>query len=250
MDSLSTSRRELLTGLALSAAGAPVAARPASRVKAIAFDAFVLFDPATITRRATDILGDKANALVASASAKLFAYTWLYTSASRYVGFETLARDALRFAAAQTRLTLSSEQLDQLVAGYSALEMWPDVPAALEELRHRGVRLALLSNLPARALDSSLHTNGIGHLIHHILSTDRVRNYKPAPQANAMATSTFGVGRKYLGESAKASLEAEWADWFGYRTAWVNRMHLPPEQPHVAPHIVSGGMEGVRALVG
>lgn len=248
MDLLPTSRRELLAGLTIGAAGVSVASPPTS-VKAIAFDAFVLFDTGTITRRAAEFVGVEANALVAAASAKLFAYTWLYTSASRYIGFESLARDAFKFAAAQNRSSLSDAELDYLASGYAALEIWPDVALALDELRRRGVRLSLLSNLSGRALDLSLSKNGIAHQFDHVLSTDRVRKFKPAPESYAMAISTFRLPREAIGFAASASWDAAGATWFGYRSAWVNRMHAPVEVAHAMPDVISSGIEGVLALV-
>jgi 2-haloacid dehalogenase len=246
---LPTSRRQLLTGLAVGLAGTTLAARPAIPLKAIAFDAFVLFDAATIVTRATEIVGDKASSLVAAASAKLFAYTWLYTSASRYAGFETLARDAFAFAAGANDLELSDRELDHLIEAYSTLAVFPDVPPALETLQRRGLRMAMLSNLPRQALDSSLRAGGIERYFQQVLSTDRVKKYKPAPEAYAMATSALGLGRESIGFAASAGWDAAGATWFGFPTVWVNRSHASAEPAHTPPQIVSNGIEGVLTLV-
>lgn len=243
-----SSRREILTALALGGAAAASSAKARAPIKAIAFDAFVLFNPGMIARRAAEIVGDEANGLIAAASAKLFAYTWLYTSASQYAGFEALARDAFSFAAQTTRVSLSDSELDHLVAGYSALDVWTDVPPALEELRRRGFRLVLLSNLPQSALGSSLRQNGIAHQFAHVLSTDRVKKFKPAPEAYAMAISSLRLRRDEIGFAAFAGWDAAGATWFGYRTAWINRSRALPEQAHARPAIVSDGMDGVLAL--
>lgn len=241
------SRREVLTALAVTAA-LPLRARPPLSVSAIAFDAFVLFNASAIIRRARDVVGDDATALVASASAKLFPYTWLYTSAGHYAGFEKLARDAFEAAALATGRALRSSQLDHIVSGYSALEPWPDVAGALDKLRGNGIRLAILSNLPRRALESGLTLGGIDGHFEHVLSTDEVGAFKPAPAAYALVASRLRLGVRSIGFAASAGWDAAGATWFGYPAVWVNRSHAPAETAHATPDIVTAGMEGVLSL--
>jgi 2-haloacid dehalogenase len=243
----SASRRDVLAAIAVSAA-VPVLARPPARLSAIAFDAFVLFSTSAIVRRAEVVLGEKATAFVASASARLFAYTWLYTSAGRYAGFETLARDAFEAAASALGSELGSSELEHIVSAYSSLDPWPDVAGALDALRDNGIRLAILSNLPRRALQSSLVASGIDRHFEQVLSTDEVGRFKPAPQAYALASSRLQARAASIGFAASAGWDASGATWFGYPTAWVNRTRVPAEAAHATPDIISAGMEGVLRL--
>ena len=242
-----TSRREVLAAIAASAA-VPLRAQPSDRIAAIAFDAFVLFSTSTIVSRSKEILGDDTAAFLASASAKLFAYTWLYTSAGQYAGFEKLARDAFEAAASAMGRELRQSDLDHIVGGYSALEPWLDVPGALDALRQTGVRLAILSNLPRRALQSSLVGGGIDRYFEHVLSTDEVGRFKPAPAAYALAAARLRLKATSIGFAASAGWDASGATWFGYRTVWVNRGHSMAEAAHQMPDVVSAGMEGVLRL--
>lgn len=241
------SRREVLSALAATAA-VPVTASTPIGVRAVAFDAFVLFNTSAIVRRAQDIVGDNAAALVASASAKLFPYTWLYTSAGRYAGFEKLARDAFHAAALATGPALRSFELAHIVNGYSALEPWPDVADGLDELRESGIRLAILSNLPRRALESGLTLSGLSGQFEHVLSTDEVEAFKPARAAYALATSRLQLSPRSIGFAASAGWDAAGATWFGYPTVWVNRSHAPAEAAHALPDVVTPGMEGVLRI--
>ena len=95
------------------------------------------------------------------------------------------ARDAFALAAGANDLELSDRELDHLIEAYSTLAVFPDVPPALETLQRRGLRMAMLSNLPRQALDSSLRAGGIERYFQQVLSTDRVKKYKPAPEAYA-----------------------------------------------------------------
>lgn len=247
---MSTTRRELLGALALGTVAAPLIARPSPAIRAIAFDAFVLFNPKPVLDRARELVAEKAVQFAATASAKLFAYTWLYTSASRYDGFAPLARDAFQYAGAVQGLELTRADLDSLVACYSALPLWPDVTAAIGQLRNDRIRLAMLSNLPREMLLSNLRGGGIEHHFEAILSTDEVRRFKPAPEAYALGMRALGLARGQIGFAASAGWDASGATWFGYRTAWVNRDNSRPEEAHTAAEVVSGGIEGVLRLAG
>ena len=225
-----------------------MAARPPERVSAIAFDAFVLFSTSEIARRSQEVFGDKASAFVASASARLFAYTWLYTSAGRYAGFEDLAHDAFEATAAGMGRKLRRSELAHIVGGYSALDPWPDVATTLDALRRHQIRLAILSNLPRQALESSLVKSRINHHFEHVLSTDEVRRFKPAPKAYALAPNRLRLRVASIVFAASAGWDASGAAWFGYPTVWVNRASASAEAAHASPDIVSAGIEGVLEL--
>lgn len=259
MKQLRKSRRDVLSTILFAFAagglGTPAAAmalasrsRTPRRIRAIAFDAFVLFSPRPIMLRAREIAGDKADALVAAASAKLFSYTWFYTSAGHYAGFDQLARFAFQSAAESLGLTPTSAELDRLVAGYAGLDLWPDVRVALQALRTDGVRLAMLSNLSEHALRANLRAGGVDDLFEFVLSTDQARQFKPSPLAYDLAVRAFRLPAQEIGFAASASWDASGATWFGFPTVWVNRNHLSADEAHAAPMFASSGMEGVLKL--
>jgi len=246
---LSPTRRQLLALIA-SAASGPLRAGPRARVRAVAFDAFVLFSPQVVIRSAREVAGDKGDALFTAASAKLFGYTWYYTSAKRYAEFDKLAADAFASAGQGLGVALGSGDVDRMVEAYSRLELWPDVPAALQALRRRGVRLAMLSNLSGQALKANLRAGEIEEHFEFVLSTDQAQQYKPSPKAYDLAVRAFRIPRNEIGFAASASWDASGATWFGFPTAWVNRNGLPAEMAHVAPAIISREISGVLQLAG
>jgi 2-haloacid dehalogenase len=147
-------------------------------------------------------------------------------------------------------LRLDPASLDHLVEGYSQLTTWPDVGPALERLRQTGIRLAVLSNLPEAALRANLEKGGIHRHFDFVLSTDRVRQYKPAPRAYQLGTDAFHISRGSIGFAASASWDASGATWFGYPTAWINRTGALRDPAHAEASIVSGDMTGVLRLAG
>jgi 2-haloacid dehalogenase len=248
----SLSRRDAIGALALGAAILPSAARaaPTTFVDAIAFDVFPIFDPRPVGALAKRLFPDRGEALAQQWNAKLFGYAWLYTSAGQYAGFDALADASLRYTAEALHLTLSDRDRSALVAAYAELDLWPDVRPALMKLRAAGVRLAFLSNLSEETLRANMARGGISALFEQVLSTDRVRQFKPARAAYAMALDAFGLPKSRIGFAAFGGWDAAGAAWFGYRTAWVNRLGVPREPIEPGPAIVAPGMEAVLALAG
>ena len=242
-------RRAVVAGIAATVA-LPARAGTVSPLRAIAFDAFPIFDPRGIAALARERLGEKGDSLVTAWSAKLFGYGWLETAASRYTNFTTLADAALRFSAEAMGLALDDATRHALVDRYDALDLWPDVKPALARLRAAGLRLVFLSNLTEATLRANIARNGIGDLFEAVLSTDRVRAFKPAPRAYHMAMDVLHLPREAIGFAAFGGWDAIGATWFGYRTAWVNRAGAPAEPLDAKPAFASRGMEGVLALAG
>ena len=247
-DQVRPTRRQLLVGTAAAAAAGRLAAKPSGAVGAVAFDAFVLFDPIAIRERALPLAGAKTPAFLAAAASRLFAYTWFYTSAGRYRGFEELAGDAFQFAAATNGISMSGADVRELTAAYSDLRLWPDVADGIERLRSAGRRLIVLSNMPEQAIAANLSRGGIGAAFEHLLSTDRVNRYKPAPEAYRLGTATLGLPAERIAFAASAGWDAAGATWFGYPSVWVNRTGVPAEKANIPPRLVSSGMEGVLRL--
>lgn len=253
---LLTRRTTVLATLAgLSAAVLPEVSRAASatglpRIRALAFDGFTIFDPRQVTRTVTAMVPQGGAALAAVWNNKLFALSWLETSAGRYSGFAVLADAALAQSAQSMGIELSPAQRTELVQTYRQLPAWPDAAAGLEQLRNAGIRLAFLSNLGADMLTDNLERNGLRALMDPPLSTDRVRAFKPAAKAYAMAPAHFGLAREEIGFVAFGGWDALGAKWFGYRTAWLNRLGVAQEPLDPAPDVVAPNFSGALQLAG
>jgi 2-haloacid dehalogenase len=232
-------------GFVISAAGALAAAawRSAS-IKAIAFDAFPIFDPRSVFARADatypgDGLSDEWRT-------RQFEYTWLRVAARHYVDFWHVTEDALVFAANRLKLKLSPESRATLMNEFLRLSVWPDVIPALESIKRSGVRLALLSNLTPRMLAANIANAGLHGIFEQVLSTDRVRSYKPDPRAYQIGVDALKLKRQEILFVAFAGWDAAGAKLFGYPTFWVNRQKLPREEMGVSP---DGSGETLRDLV-
>lgn len=242
-----------LTGMVAGLAGLPALGESEKRpppIRAIAFDGFPIFDPRSIEAVARSRLGDRGDLLARAWTQKLFGYTWLATAAGQYRSFLDLADMSLRYTAEAAGIVLNETDRQAMVEQYGQLDVWPDVVPALRRLRAAGIRLAFLSNLSEATLAANLALNGIADLFEPSLSTDRVKRFKPAPEAYAMALDAFGLPREQIGFAAFGGWDAVGATWFGYQTVWVNRFGLPQETIAPPPFATSRDMTGVLALAG
>ena len=143
------------------ASTAPVLATARPKIKAIAFDAFPVFDPRPIFALAETLFPGRGSELSNAWRTRQFEYTWLRSISQHYVDFWTVTEDALVFAANMLKLDMNPEQRKQLMGAYLELKAWPDVLPALIALKDTGIRLALLSNFTSQMLDHSIKNAGL-----------------------------------------------------------------------------------------
>src|SRR5690349_20273360 len=238
---MSIDRREFIrrtaAGALASAAVPHIATRSAAlpRYRAVAFDAFPIFDPRPVFALAETLFPGKGAELSSVWRARQFEYQWLRALGGRYSDFLHTTEEALVFAARQQQLDLTPEKRTRLMDAYGKLTAWPDVAPTLHALQDAGIRLALLSNMTEAMLHAGIENAGLGGMFDHVLSTDRLRTYKPDPRAYQMGVDTFKLRRDEIVFAAFAGWDAAGAKWFGYPTVWVNRAGSPPEQLGIAP---------------
>lgn len=198
-----------------------------ARIKAIAFDAFPIFDPRPVFSLVKTTFPD--NPFFGSKwFSKIFAYTWLRTNGNRYADFHTVIGQALEFTAQDQKVSMTSDQRDQLMSIWLSLKTWPDVADALDKFDRLGIRIAFLSNFSEQMLRANARNGGIEDRFEY-LSTDRARVFKPDPRAYQLGLDHFGLSKQNVAFCAFAAWDAAGASWFGYPTVWVNRLKFAPE---------------------
>jgi 2-haloacid dehalogenase len=238
---MALARREFLTlaagGAAASVWSAPQPARAETPppFRAVAFDAFPIFDPRPVFGLAETLFPGKGTALSETWRTRQFEYQWLRALSGHYADFWNTTEDALVFAAKLLRLELSPPKRAQLMQAYLKLPTWPDVPAALRALQAARLRLAFLSNMTATMLEAGITHAGLTGVFEHVLSADQIRTYKPDPRTYQLAIDALHLKREEILFVAFAGWDAAGAKAFGYPTFWVNRLHLPGEELGVAP---------------
>ncbi|MEZ5533448.1 MAG: haloacid dehalogenase type II [Steroidobacteraceae bacterium] len=244
---------EMAAGLAVTGSlGSALEAQaaPQPRFKAIAFDAFPIFDPRPVFRLAETLFPGKGEALGNAWRTRQFEYQWLRALSGHYADFTTTTESALVFAAKSLRLELTRDKRVQLMQAYLELKAWPEVPSALGALKEAGLRLAFLSNMTRAMLNSCINSAGLNGVFDHVLSTDQIRTYKPDPRAYQMAVDAFRLPRDEIVFAAFAGWDACGAKWYGYPTFWVNRLSVPLEELAVTPDAVGKDLTALVSFAG
>jgi 2-haloacid dehalogenase len=226
-------RRDLFLGAAgiLASCSAPDRSlrKVPSSVRAVAFDAFVLFDPRPFASALEAAFPGRGAAVWAGFRSRLFDYGWLRALGGRYEDFWRVSEDALDAALEAENLTVTAAARASLLERWDSLPPWPDAVRGVRELSRRGLRLAVLSNWSPRMLERALARSGLKDAV-RALSTDEARTYKPAPAAYALGPIAFGLDRREILFVAFAGWDAAGAAWFGFPTAWMNRAGAPRDR--------------------
>jgi 2-haloacid dehalogenase len=233
------------TGVTSTAANAQTR-RP---IRAVLFDAFPLFDPRPVLAVAERVDPEKGAMLVQAWRTRQFEYQWLRALGDRYVDFWQATEDSLAFAARQVGLALTTEKQKQLMAPYADLAVWPDVAETLPMIERLGVKLGMLSNLTGSMLESGLAKAKLRSLFAHVLSTDRVRSYKPARPAYQLGMDTLGLERSEILFVAFAGWDVAGAVWFGYPTYWLNRLGSVTEELDATPLGTGTNLQSLLAFL-
>ena len=245
-------RRNLLLGVAALGSARSIGAGRAQTgpsFKAIAFDGFPIIDPRPVAARAEEAFPGRGAALMHAWRTRQFEYTWLRTLSRRYADFWQVTQEALVVSARATGLDLDDKTRDRLMQTFLELKVWPDVEAALRQLKGRGVRMAFLANPTEQMLQAPIGNSGLDGLLEPPLSVDRVQAYKPDPRAYQMGLDAFGLRREEIVFAASASWDAAGAKAFGYPSFWVNREKLPVERLGVEPDGIGNGMADLVKFV-
>ena len=92
----------------------------------------------------------------------------------------------------RVRDALPLDDLEAAMIAALRFRPYPEVPAALEDLRRRGLRLVVVSNWDV-SLHDQLAQDGLGRLVHGIVSSAELGAAKPAPAAFTHALTLAGV---------------------------------------------------------
>jgi 2-haloacid dehalogenase len=156
----------------------------------------------------------------------------------------TLAR-----LAEQQGRPLPLEESDALARSLPSWPAFPEAPAALEDARGRGWKLAILSNTDRDFIEASLRRIGVPFELAIVAS--ELGSYKPARvhwDAFFERTGAPREGHVHVGASLFHDVAPAAA--LGLRTIWVNRLGQEPEpQPDVELHTLDGLADALDSLV-
>jgi 2-haloalkanoic acid dehalogenase type II len=202
----------------------------------VVFDAYcTLFDVTSAARRVADdprgaALAEAWPRLAADWRTKQLQYTWLRTVAGAHADFAAVTADALDWALEAAGLAGDAGLRARLLAGFRALDPFPEASAALAALRAAGHPLAILSNGSPDMLAETVAAAGLDGVFDALLSVEAVGAYKPARAVYDLASAHFGAPPGAIVFVSSNAWDAACAAGFGFRAVWANRRGEPAER--------------------
>jgi 2-haloacid dehalogenase len=206
-----------------------------SGIKACVFDAYgTLFDFNTAAAGARDELGADWQKLSDLWRLKQLQYTWLRGLAGHHAEFWQVTGDALDYAMAQLGIERPGlrERLMQL---YLRLGTFPEVPAMLNQLKQRGIKLAILSNGSPAMLAAVVGNSALDDAFDAVLSVEEVGVFKPHPSVYGLAAQRLDLEPQDICFLSSNGWDACSAKAYGFRVLWCNRYGQPPERIPATP---------------
>jgi 2-haloacid dehalogenase len=206
-------------------------------IKACVFDAYgTLFDVHSAVGKHRARLGDVADQVSAVWRTKQLEYTWLRSLMGRHADFWQVTREALEFAF-EMHAVKDSELNADLMEAYLQLTCYPEVPAALAELKERGFQIAILSNGTPAMLEAAVKNSRLEEVIPQIFSVETAGVFKPDPRVYQIAVDEMSLKPEEIVFQSSNAWDAAGAAAFGLKVAWINRFGQSPERLPGKPQV-------------
>lgn len=173
------------------------------------------------------------------------------TAAGHFEPFADVLDGALEQTLGEFGLRASAGSRRALIRRFGDLPARPDAEEAFETALDAGMRIMALSNGSAASIRSQLRGAGLLELVHHVVSAEEVKRFKPQPEVYQHAAR---VARRRPARMALVSVhpwDIQGAGAVGWTTAFVTAERPFPrvmQAPHIAERTLSGAVEALAAL--
>jgi 2-haloacid dehalogenase len=154
----------------------------------------------------------------------------------RHADFWQVTREALEFAF-EMHAVKDSELSADLMEAYLQLTCYPEVPAALAELKERGFQIAILSNGTPAMLEAAVKNSRLEEVIPQIFSVETAGVFKPDPRVYQIAVDEMSLKPEEIVFQSSNAWDAAGAAAFGLKVAWINRFGQSPERLPGKPQV-------------
>jgi len=212
---------------------------------AYVFDAYgTLFDVHSAVRRHAEAVGPDGQLLSEIWRAKQLEYSWTRALMGQWRDFWALTEEALDYSF--ERIPSADKSLKpQLLAAYSQLDCYPEVPAVLKALKAGGARVGILSNGSVKMLDSAVRNAALDTVIDDVFSVDELQTFKTDPAVYDMVTTAYRLYPGAVSFQSSNRWDVAGAAKFGFRTVWINRAKMPDEYRDLSPSLILPDLNGV-----
>ncbi len=171
------------------------------------------------------------------------------TAAGGWAEFSRIAEASLKVMEERYDHKFSWLRRRRILASMRRLPPYPDVLPGLEELKADGFRLAVLTNSSVKTAEEALGRAGALALFDEILSADRVKRLKPAPEPYRMAAKRLGIKPGKMLFVAAHAWDVRGAARAGCRTCFVRRPGQVLDELTPRPTLVVSDLRELAAVL-
>jgi 2-haloacid dehalogenase len=150
--------------------------------------------------------------------------------------YREIGHRAVSYVMDRCGIAYTQDEARRLVSEIEKLKPFPDVVAALERLRRKGYKLAILSNGDRDMLEAG--APHIGFRFDHVISVQEAGYFKPHWKTYAKAAEIIAEDRSSILFVANHAFDCIGAKSYGMRTAFIDRRKRPFGQTPHRPDLV------------
>ena len=192
-------------------------------IKAIIFDAYgTLFDVNSAAEKCKAKIGiNKWDIFSNYWRTTQLEYTWLRTLMNRHEDFWKITEDSLDKSMAVFDIDplMRSELLDL----YKVLSTFPEVNDALNKLKEKNYKLAILSNGTPALLNQLVKSNNLENIFNDIFSIEEVKVYKPHSNVYNIPLKKYKIKKEEVAYLSANTFDVSASGNYGFNPVWVNR---------------------------
>jgi len=205
-----------------------------------------LVDPLYASLFLAPLVGQYAETLADLWRTKQLEYSYRRAMMKRYENFDVVTRQALVFAAESLSITLSDEELAEILEKYQNLPAYTDVVSGLRTLKGTGYTLVAFSNNVETTLRKILRGAGLLPLFDGIVSVDELKTFKSDPRVYLHFASRLGGSISDTWLVSANTFDVIGAKSAGLKATWIKRTANSVFDPwNIQPDFISQDLKGL-----
>ena len=191
-------------------------------IKAIIFDAYgTLFDVNSAAEKCKDKIGKKWESFSNYWRTTQLEYTWLRNLMGRHKDFWQITEDSLDKS--MKVFEIDSSMKSDLLNLYKILSTFPEVKDALNILKEKKYKLAILSNGTPSLLNELVKSNNLDNIFDDLFSIEEVKAYKPDPKVYNIPIKKYQIQKNEVAYLSANTWDVSAGGNYGFNPIWVNR---------------------------
>ena len=191
-------------------------------IKAIIFDAYgTLFDVNSAAEKCKDKIGKKWENFSNYWRTTQLEYTWLRNLMGRHKDFWQITEDSLDKS--MKVFEIDSSMKNDLLNLYKILSTFPEVKDALNILKEKKYKLAILSNGTPSLLNELVKSNNLDNIFDDVFSIEEVKAYKPDPKVYNIPIKKYQIQKNEVAYLSANTWDVSAGGNYGFNPIWVNR---------------------------